>query len=577
MTYLASQEVLVDQLINGGSGQKWAMTQSQIISVNLESISDEAKAYARWALQSWEMVADIHFVETASSTMPRSTKANITFTDSDPGAYCTWLGVGSTLTSATINISSDWISDFGEGAGSYAYQTFIHEIGHAIGLNHAGDYDGSSGVAAAYLNDSWQLSVMSYISQSYNQNINASYASLIAPMTSDILAVQKMYGLPKADSATAGNTVWGNQSNLGNFIDQAYSAFLSGDINQIYYGDPLALTIFDLDGQDIINISENHSDNYLSLRGGGFSNIAGGIENLSILEGTLIEDARLGGGNDTVSGNNYDNDIYAGAGNDVLNGNGGRDRIWGGSGADTIDGGRGDDDIYGNSQSDCIKGGLGNDTVNAGKGADIVYLGSGNDVFDDHSQAGPYGADYVQGDGGADTLLSVGGDDTLLGGDGPDFVRSGAGDNFLAGGRHNDTLSGGDGDDIVYGGRGSDICYLGNGDDLFYDEDQQVFGNDLIFGGRGSDTFILLGGNDTIHGGAGADHFDLSRASGNFQIVNFELEQDTILLPAYLENAKLTGFLSSPLGISVQLGDDLYVTLGGIEEDQFELVDFLFA
>jgi len=48
-----------------------------------------------------------------------------------------WTGSGA-ITSATVDISSDWITNDGgaldgkTGIDSYGYQTYIHEIGHAL-------------------------------------------------------------------------------------------------------------------------------------------------------------------------------------------------------------------------------------------------------------------------------------------------------------------------------------------------------------------------------------------------------------------------------------------------------------
>ena len=52
-------------------------------------------------------------------------------------------------------------------------------IGHAIGLVHAGEYNGSAhfGVDNLYGNDSWQMSIMSYFDQAEN-----TYVSWRAPL-----------------------------------------------------------------------------------------------------------------------------------------------------------------------------------------------------------------------------------------------------------------------------------------------------------------------------------------------------------------------------------------------------------
>ncbi len=87
-----------------------------------------------------------------------------------------WNGSGIML-SATVDISSDWITNDGgardgyTGIYSYGYQTYIHEIGHALGLGHQGPYNGSAtyGTNNIFTDDTWQFAVMSYFPQNkYN-------------------------------------------------------------------------------------------------------------------------------------------------------------------------------------------------------------------------------------------------------------------------------------------------------------------------------------------------------------------------------------------------------------------------
>ena len=89
------------------------------------------------------------------------TSPDITFQDDAAGAYAQFWASGSTITRAVINIDDTWAGGSARVDG-YFYQTYLHEIGHALGLGHAGDYNGSAryGTDNSYLNDSWQASIM---------------------------------------------------------------------------------------------------------------------------------------------------------------------------------------------------------------------------------------------------------------------------------------------------------------------------------------------------------------------------------------------------------------------------------
>src|SRR5690606_26095924 len=46
--------------------------------------------------------------------------------------------------------------------GTHGFSTYIHEIGHALGLDHMGDYNGGADDGPSSYQDSTVLSVMSY-------------------------------------------------------------------------------------------------------------------------------------------------------------------------------------------------------------------------------------------------------------------------------------------------------------------------------------------------------------------------------------------------------------------------------
>src|SRR5215472_599733 len=102
--------------------------------------------------------------------------------------------------------------------GNYGFITLLHEIGHALGLPHPGDYNADNGTTPTYYNDALyqqdtrQYTVMSYFSASYTgANHGGYYAS--TPLVDDIAAIQYIYG-PNMSTRT-GDTVYGFDSNAG--------------------------------------------------------------------------------------------------------------------------------------------------------------------------------------------------------------------------------------------------------------------------------------------------------------------------------------------------------------------------
>jgi serralysin len=538
----------------GRAGRSWDTSTSNVIDVDITSLNAAGRQLARWAMEAWEGVANIRFREVSSGS-------DIRFIDSDSGAYAQSFTSGNNLTSVLVNVSTNWLSTYGTTADSYSLATYIHEIGHAIGLGHQGNYNNSAtyGVSNRFTNDSWQMSIMSYFSQTDNTSINASFARLLTAMTVDIRAVQNLYGAPGSSSDTAGATVWGAGTNLNTYYARAFEAFLAGNtISGLYNGGPVALTIYDRSGTDTINLGSTTVGNRLDLRPGTFSDINGLTGNLGIHIGTIIERAAGGSAGDVIIGNSAANRIHGNGGADTLYGGSGNDTMYGGSGSDFLFGGSGRDVLYGGSGNDRIYGGTGNDNLHGGTGNDRLYGGSGNDRLygdagDDRLYGGAgndqlyggigadrlyggggadlvYGGggnDLIYGDAGADTLYGGAGRDTIYGGTGNDLVYGGGGNDAIYGGSGNDRLYGSEGNDRIYGGTGADRLYGGNGNDRLYGGN----GNDLLYGGAGNDLLSGGRGSDNLWGGAGADQFLFARNHESTRVRDFRAaEGDRIVL-----------------------------------------------
>lgn len=88
----------------------------------------------------------------------------------------------------------------------------------------------------------------------------------------------------------------------------------------------------------------------------------------------ILED----GGNDVLTGSNYDDKLLGGAGDDGLYGGLGNDNLYGGDGDDSaLEGEWGDDEIYGELGNDKLDGGSGNDRLFGGEGIDLLEGGAG--------------------------------------------------------------------------------------------------------------------------------------------------------------------------------------------------------
>ena len=186
----------------GLSPRKFNVKPGGTLTANITALTPEGQQLAEWALESWTVVSGIKFRFTDS------TDAAITFDDEEMGAYAYSLVTGGIITSSHVNVSALAVDIFGAGLDSYTFRVYIHEIGHALGLGHAGPYNAGDAVYPDFedqsdfllysvsFNDSWQTSVMSYADQEQNFATSASLAFPVTPMIADIAAIHDIYGQP---------------------------------------------------------------------------------------------------------------------------------------------------------------------------------------------------------------------------------------------------------------------------------------------------------------------------------------------------------------------------------------------
>ncbi|MGQ3241668.1 hypothetical protein [Shinella sp.] len=301
-----------------------------------------------------------------------------------------------------------------------------------------------------------------------------------------------------------------------------------------------------------------------------------------------VDDVRLGSSNDTLDARSYSIGviIYGNGGDDTIIGTGFADQLFGGDGNDTITSYGGEDSLTGGAGSDTFKitrlfGANSYDysQVSSGETITITDFSSGDKldlsdvriasladltlfaadvggklefsfwangyeqriVLDGLTTAslatmsfgfvtttdpvynnGTSDRDDIFGGKGADGLSGGGGIDRILGGDGNDTIDGGLDADFLYGGGGTDTIQGGDGDDEIDGGEGNDTIegndgadkiVGGNGNDFLYGEIDAAnwtsLWSDNLQGGAGNDYLAGGGGDDTLTGGDGTDTFRL--------------------------------------------------------------------
>ena len=452
-------------------------------------------AQATLALQAWSDVANITFVRVGAGTSgpgAYSDSATILFGDYTTGedgaaAFGEFPGdtsFGSAAGDVWINSTLGY--NAAPTVGNYGGQVMVHEIGHAIGLDHPSDYNAEANVTlsyavnAGYYEDDRQYSVMSYFSETETGGNFGGNLYSAAPLLDDIAAAQLEYG---ANMTTrTGDTVYGFNSNT----DEPWFT-ISGTFQKTVFA------VWDAGGNDTLDFSGYNQTQTIDLRAGFFSSVGGLTGNVSIAQNVTIENAIGGSGDDSITGNTANNSIQGGAGNDTVMAGAGADTIDGGAGRSYLRGDDGDDSIQGGAGFDDINGNKGQDTIDGGAGGhDWLVGGQGDDLISGQQ------ADILWGNLGNDTLHGGSTAAQLRGGQGDDSIVGGSGNEFISGDRGNDTMSGGGGADNFHSSQDAGIdkvldFSLTQGDRVELDP-----GTTYTVSQVGADTVIDMGGGNQM-------------------------------------------------------------------------------
>ena len=521
------------------------------------------------ALQCWANVANLTIVETIfSPKLVETLWTASSFPLDSRGAVATHDFPNASGTAAGHFLTNDPFNAYGLGPanpapGTFNFQTFVHEIGHGLGLAHPHDTgQGTSvfpGVSSPYDVGNFGLNQSIYTVMSYNQASGSTVGAgnVAGPMAFDIAAIQQLYGVNT--TFMAGDNIYQLDGVAGN-THQWLCLWDAGGDDEIRFG-----------GAGAAHIDLRAATLQPEVGGGGFaSTVQGQAGGYTIANGVIIENASGGSGNDTIIGNAADNRLDGGRGADALAGGAGNDTYVIDNASDTIsENANGGLDIVRTSVSRTLEVNVEN-LVLTGAGA---IDGTGNVGV--NAITGNAGANILDGQGGADQLLGGAGDDIYvvdnpgdvviefqgqgrdqvlssisfsidLIADVEDIVLTGAANINATGNFRDNHLTGNAGVNILSGGGGNDIYDLSVGDLVIENAgegiDKEVSatasfvlsgnvefgelqglgnlnltGNELdntlrgnagrntLSGGGGTDVLIGGGGNDRFYGGAAND------------------------------------------------------------------------
>jgi serralysin len=445
------------------------------------------QSITRSALNLFSSVSSLTFQEVGGAS---GSSADLRFAQSDIPSTA-WAYFPTTdATGGDVWVNNSSRNYASPAKGNYAYLTIVHEIGHALGLDHAHE-----GTVMPLERDSIEYTVMSYRSyagaSTTSGYVNETWGYAQSLMMYDIAALQHIYGGNYATNG--GNTEYSWSPTTGEM-------FIDGVGQGAPGGNRILLTVWDGGGSDTYNFVSYAADLTIDLQPGAWTTTSQEQRaklhwNGAKLAASNIANALLYQGNTSSLIEN----AYGGSGTDVIKGN---------AASNTIRGNAGSDKLYGLSGNDVLIGGSGRDLLSGGTGADTAsYATAKTAIVADLTTAA-----NNRGDASGDTFSSI---ERLVGSAYRDTLRGNGGANQITGGSSSDMLYGRSGNDVLDGGSGSDKLY-GQG------------GKDVLIGGSGGDAFVFQASNE-------------SRGSSIDLIRDFRRSSDHIDLRGIDANTKVAG------------------------------------
>jgi flagellin-like hook-associated protein FlgL len=258
--------------------------------------ADQQNAVRR-ALDYYSSILGVTFVEKTDGTGGNLNFANNTQAASGGYAYYPQSVSGSTY--IYMNNTATYTAAANLEDGDYGWTALIHEIGHAMGLKHPGNYNaGGGGTDPPYLPSAMDNRAYSTMSYSNPTGWTGSEASTMGWV--DIAALQYLYGAADRQNQTF--------------------TFTDADTNVLK-------TIFANGVGNEANFTATTLELGVDLRGGSFISIGSNRNNIGVAYGTDIETLRLGSGDATVYSDTTGVDLYLDDGDLTFTGGRGADEI----------------------------------------------------------------------------------------------------------------------------------------------------------------------------------------------------------------------------------------------------------